>query len=88
MRHLNSSQQGNLEVDVEMLLSLIFTSLGLLLSVTCDNSTSTIEMNLQSNYLQKYEKSSINYTTCEGSEAHDSPEDKDNEKGERCYYTH
>ena len=40
------------------------------------------------NYLQKYENSSIDYTTCEGSETHDDPDYKDIEKGNRCYYTH
>ena len=80
-----------------MLPSLMIISLGLFLPVTCDSistsrtsTRSPIEMHLQSNYnyLQKHEKSSIDYTTCEGSEAYDSPDYKDGKKGEGCYYTH
>ena len=77
-----------------MLPSLMIISLGLLLPVTCMSSTNrtrtstTINLRLEPDYLQKHAGSSINYTTCEDYEAHDEEDYEDYAPGEVCHYTH
>ena len=66
-----------------MLQPLMIIYLGLL-SVTY---SSTIDLRLQPDYLQEYIRSSINYTTCEVTDAHDEP-DYEDYLGEECHYTH
>ena len=64
---------------MKMLQFLMIISLGLLLQIA---HSSTKDL-----HLQKYEGSSINYTTCEVTDAHDEPDYKDY-LGEGCHYTH
>ena len=66
-------------------------SLGLLLPATCTTSntrtrtSTTINLRMAPDYLQKHEGSSINYATCEDYEAHD---EGDYEVGDACHYNH
>ena len=66
-----------------MLPSLFIIYLGLLPVIF----GSTIDLRLQPDYLQQNERSSINYTTCEVTDAHDEPDYVDY-LGEECHYTH
>ena len=59
-------------------------SLAASLPVTFSN---TIDLSLQSDYLQKYKKSSIDYKTCEINESHGDPSDT-TYPGEVYHYTH
>ena len=80
-----------------MLPSLVIISIGSWLPATYGsnnsttsrtNTSSTIDLRLQPDYLQKHEGSSIDYTTCEVDDTHDAEDYKDYSPGEMCYYTH
>ena len=74
---------------------LVIISLGSWLPITYgSNSTTgssistTIDLNLQPDYLQNNNRSSIDYTTCEVNDAHDDPDYEHYSPGEVCHYTH
>ena len=73
-----------------MLPSVMIFSLGLLLPVTYSstNSRATVDLELQPDYLEKNERSSIDYETCHVNNPHDYEDDKDYSPGQVCYYTH